>query len=127
MDLVARLKNARETEQRLQNVLRTRTGKVSEVLEVEQEMARVREEIESMEAERKTLEHRVDFAAVNVQLVEEYKAHLDSSLPAFSTRLHNALVTGYRDALETLVSLLLFLDADGASDWSLCILSRRNK
>src|SRR5262249_38170714 len=41
-DLVARLKNSRETEQRLQDVLRTRTGKVKDVLEVEEEIARVR-------------------------------------------------------------------------------------
>lgn len=66
-----------------------------------------------MDAGRKMLEHRVDFAAVNVRLVEEYKAHLDSPLPAFSTRLHNALVTGYRDAVESLVSLVLFLAAYG--------------
>ena len=58
-DLVARLKNSRETEQRLQDVLRTRTGKVKDVLEVEEEIARVRGEIEQMEAKQQTLEHRV--------------------------------------------------------------------
>jgi len=44
-DLVARLKNSRETEQRLQAILTQRTGKISDVLEVEQEIARVRGEI----------------------------------------------------------------------------------
>jgi hypothetical protein len=48
---------------------------MSDVLEVEQQIARVREEIERMEAEQKSLEHRVDFAAVNLQLTEEYKAN----------------------------------------------------
>ncbi|MGB8659012.1 MAG: DUF4349 domain-containing protein, partial [Candidatus Acidiferrum sp.] len=43
-DLVARLKNSRETEQRLQAILTERTGKISDVLEVEQEIARVRGE-----------------------------------------------------------------------------------
>src|SRR5206468_4648923 len=38
-DLVARLKNSRETEMRLQDVLRTRTGKVKDVLEAEEEIA----------------------------------------------------------------------------------------
>ena len=41
-DLVARLKNSRETERRLQAILENRTGKISDVLEVEQEIARVR-------------------------------------------------------------------------------------
>ncbi len=52
-DLVARLKNSRETEQRLQAILQQRTGKMSDVLEVEQEIARVRGEIEGMEAEQR--------------------------------------------------------------------------
>jgi len=108
-DLVARLKNARETEQRLIDVLRTRTGKVSDVLEVEQEIARVRGEIEQMEAERKALEHRVDFATVDLKLKEEYKAQLDIAPRSVATRLRNSLVTGYHDAVESLIGLLLFL------------------
>jgi Domain of unknown function (DUF4349) len=107
-DLLARLKNSRETEQRLQDVLRTRTGKVKDVLEVEQEIARVRGEIEQMEAEQKALEHRVEFASIDLRLTEEYKAQLTSPSPSTSTRFHNAFVTGYKDAVETVVSILLF-------------------
>jgi len=55
-DLVARIKNSRETEIRLQDILRNRTGKVSDILEVEQEIARVRGEIEQMESELKNPE-----------------------------------------------------------------------
>ena len=114
-DLVARLKNSRETEARLQDILRTRTGKISDVLEVEQEIARVRGEIEQMEAERTTLEHRVDFASVDLKLSEEYKAQLGSPTPSISTRFHNARVAGFRDALETLVGIILFVAEYGPS------------
>lgn len=107
-DLLARLKNSRETEQRLQAILTQRTGKISDVLEVEQEIARVRGEIEQMEAEQKNLEHRVDFATVDLKLAEEYKAKLESTAPSFSTEFHNALVNGYRNVADTLVALLLF-------------------
>ncbi len=48
IDLQARLGNARNTEQRLTDLLRQRTGKLSDVLEVEQEVDRVRGEIEQM-------------------------------------------------------------------------------
>jgi hypothetical protein len=108
-DLVARLKNSRETEQRLQAILLERTGKISDVLAVEQEIARVRGEIEHMEAEQKTLEHRVEFAAVNLQLTEEYKAQLGAPAASISTRFHNAFVAGYRDASETVLGIALFL------------------
>jgi Domain of unknown function (DUF4349) len=114
-DLIARLKNSRETEQRLQDVLRTRTGKVKDVLEVEQEIARVRGEIEQMEAEQKALEHRVQFASIDLRLTEEYKAQLSSPSPSTSTRFHNAFVTGYKDGVETVVSILLFFAEYGPS------------
>lgn len=107
-DLVARLKNSRETEARLQDVLRNRTGKISDILAVEQEIARVRGEIEQMEAEQKSLEHRVDFATVDLKLSEEYKAHLDSPSPSVATRFHNAFVAGYRSAAESIIGILLF-------------------
>jgi anti-sigma factor RsiW len=107
-DLLARLKNSRETEQRLQAILTQRTGKISDVLEVEQEIARVRGEIEQMEAEQKNLEHRVGFATVDLKLSEEYKAKLDSPAPAISTLIHNAAVNGYRNVADTLLSIILF-------------------
>ena len=107
-DLVARLKNSRETEQRLQAILLQRTGKISDVLAVEQEIARVRGEIEQMEAEQKALEHRVDFASIELSLAEEYKAQIGLASPSIATRIHNATVTGYRSAVESVVGIILF-------------------
>jgi hypothetical protein len=112
-DLVARLKNSRETEQRLRTILQERTGKVVEVLQVEQEIARVRGDIERMEAEQKALEHRVDFATVDLQLTEEYKAQLNPPAASVSTRIHNAFVAGYRDASEMVLGIVLFFAESG--------------
>jgi anti-sigma factor RsiW len=107
-DLVARLQNARETEQRLQAILQQRTGKVSDVLAVEQEIARVRGEIEEIEAEQQSLEHRVEFATVKLQLSDEYKAQLVIPPLSAGTRLHNAAVEGYRNLGETLLGIGVF-------------------
>jgi hypothetical protein len=107
-DLVARLKNSRETEQRFRTILGQRTGNVVEVLQVEEGIARVRGDIERMEAEQKALEHRVDFATVELQLTEEYKAQLNPPAASVSTRIHNALVAGYRNASETVLGIVLF-------------------
>jgi hypothetical protein len=107
-DLVARLKNSRETEQRFRTILQQRTGNVVEVLQVEEGIARVRGDIERMEAEQKDLEHRVDFATVELQLTEEYKAQLNPPAASVSTRIHNAFVAGYRNASETVLGIVLF-------------------
>jgi hypothetical protein len=108
-DLIARLKNSRETEIRLQDILRNRTGKVSDVLEVEQEIARVRGEIEQMESELKTLNHRVDFATINLTINEEYKAKISGSAAAIGIRLHNATVAGFQSAASSALGIILWL------------------
>ncbi len=105
-DLVARLKNERETEQRLQGILRERTGKMSDVLLVEQEISRVRGEIEQMQADETGLEHRVDFATVNLRIDEEFRAELGA--PSFRNRLRNAVVNGFQGAADTLIAILFF-------------------
>ena len=107
MDLTARLSNARRTEQTLLDLLANRTGKLSDVLEVEQELARVREQIERMEAELKNLQNRVSFATLQVELHEEYKAELEMA-PSLGRRLWNAVVEGFRMAADSVVGLALF-------------------
>lgn len=107
-DLVARLKISRETEQRFMSILRDWKGDINQALSAEQAIARVRGEIEQMEAEQKNLERRVDFAAIDLRLSEEYKLKLDSGVPSFSTQFHNAAVNGYRNIADTLVALILF-------------------
>jgi anti-sigma factor RsiW len=112
-DLVARLKNYRESEERLQSILRQRTGKVEEVLQVEEEIERVRGEIESMEADQKALEHRVDFASVDLQLNEEFKAQFSAPDTSASTRMHNAFIAGMSNVSDTLLGTVLFFEEYG--------------
>ena len=113
VDLAIRLKNARETEQRFRSILQQYTGKVVEVLQVEENIARVRGDIERMEAEQTTLEHRVDFATIDLVLTEEYKAQLNPPAASVSTRLHNAFVAGYHNATEMLLGIVLFFGEFG--------------
>jgi anti-sigma factor RsiW len=115
VDLQARLSNARNTEQRLTDLLRNRTGKLSDVLEVEQELDRVRGEIEQMEAERKNMSNQVSYATLNATIAEDYKAQLQVVPPSTSTRLSNAAVEGYRSMVDGVVSLALFLLSNGPS------------
>jgi len=115
VDLQARLANARNTEHRLTELLQERTGKLSDVLAVENEHARVRGEIEQMEAERKNMSNQVSFATLNVTIAEDYKAQLQVVPPSTSTRLSNAAVAGYKSMVDGVVSLVLFLLENGPS------------
>jgi len=70
-DTDSRLKNAHVMEQRLIDMLKTKTGKVSDLLQVEKELGRVREEIEKMQGELKYWDSQVQFATVTISLAEK--------------------------------------------------------
>ncbi len=70
VDLGARVANARHMEARLLEMLARRTGKLSEALTVEQELRRVREEIERFDARLKWIERRSAISSLQVTLHE---------------------------------------------------------
>jgi anti-sigma factor RsiW len=115
VDLQARLKSARATEQRLIELLGTRTGKLQDVLEAERELARIRAEIESMQGQSALLVHRVNYATVQVDLNEEYRQVLGSGTTSTGTKIRNALVEGFSNLEDGAVALLVFVFAVGPS------------
>jgi len=70
-DTESRLKNARLMEQRLIEILKTKSKDVADLLAVEKELGRVREEIETMQGELKLMDSQVNFATVTIQLAEK--------------------------------------------------------
>jgi hypothetical protein len=70
-DTESRLKNARMMEQRLIEILKTKSKDVADLLEVEKELGRVREQIETMQGELKFMDSQVAFATVTIQLAEK--------------------------------------------------------
>jgi uncharacterized protein DUF4349/putative zinc finger protein len=115
VDLEARLSNGIHTEQRLTEILRTRTGKLQDVLKVELEIDRVRGEIEQMQAEKKELSKRVAFATLNTTVKEEYFAKLQGTPPSTRSRFRNAAVDGYNTVVEGVIDVGLFLLSAGPS------------
>ncbi len=81
---------------------------------MEEEIDRVRGEIESMEADQKTLEHCVDFATLDLQLTEQYKEQFNPQPTSVSGSMHNAFVAGLRHATGGLLRIVLFLEKFGA-------------
>jgi hypothetical protein len=107
VDLDARLANARATEQRLTEILKNRTGKLSDVLEVEREVSRVRLEIERIDAEKANLDRRVTYATIDISITEERKASIDGPL-SLTTRLRLAALDGLENAIDTAANAILF-------------------
>lgn len=67
-DLEARLHNARVQEKRVLEIMASKAGTIAETIDAERELARIRETIERLEAQKRALDSRIDFATVNVTL-----------------------------------------------------------
>jgi len=70
VDVTARVNNSRRLEERLISLLANRTGKLDEVLRVERELARVREEIERYEGRLRYLSARVAMSTLTITVHE---------------------------------------------------------
>lgn len=70
VDLTARAANGRRLEERLLELLGGRTGKLKDVLEVERELARIREEIERLDGRLRYLRTRAAMSTLSVTVHE---------------------------------------------------------
>jgi len=70
-DTQARLDNSRRMETQLQDLLKRENGKVSDLLEVERELGRVRGDIEQMQGQLKLYDFQVQYATVTMQVSEK--------------------------------------------------------
>jgi Domain of unknown function (DUF4349) len=70
VDMTARMSNARRLEERLIDLLARRTGKLEDMLSVERELARVREEIERYEGRLRYLRSRTALSTLSVTVHE---------------------------------------------------------
>ncbi|HSU17028.1 DUF4349 domain-containing protein [Longimicrobium sp.] len=127
VDVTARMQNARRLEERLVSLLATRTGKLEDVLAVERELARVREEIERYEGRLRFLRARVSMSTLSVVLHERYPVLSPGRNPilsAFAEAWRNfvGFLAGFIAMLGWLLPLALVFAAIG---WLLAKLLRR--
>ncbi|HWE41226.1 MAG TPA: DUF4349 domain-containing protein, partial [Gemmatimonadaceae bacterium] len=102
VDVTARMGNARRLEARLVELLATRTGKLEDVLQVERELARVREEIERYEGRIRYLRAQTAMSTMTVNVHEP--------LPVLGTHPgDNPIAQAFRDAWRIFVAVIAFL------------------
>jgi len=102
VDTESRTRNLKKTEERLLDHL-NRTAKVEDILRVEQELTRVREEIERMDGRLRYLQDRVSFSTISVNIQEAAKAEPILPAETFSTAQE------FSEASRVLVAFLLSL------------------
>lgn len=98
VDVSARVANARRLEERLVTLLATRTGKLDDVLAVERELARVREEIERYDGRLRFLRSKVAVSTLTVTVAERG--------PVVGQPGSNVLVDAFKKAWRNFVTVI---------------------
>ncbi len=127
VDLTARVENGRRLEDRLVELLRTRTGKLQDVLTVERELARVREEIERMEGRLRFLKTSAQLSTLSIHLYEP--PPLVASHPGRNV-IGEAFKTAWRNFVGLTASVIASLGFVGpilALGWGAVLLGKRYK
>lgn len=108
IDVTARIANLKRLEERFLTLLENKTGKLEDVLQVEQELARVRGEIERTEGRLRYLTNQTDFSTVTIDVREE-RNYVPPRAPTVGSRA----ATAWRNSLDLLestgIALLLFM------------------
>jgi hypothetical protein len=99
-DITARAQNAKRLEERLITLLARGTGKLEEVLQVERELARVREEIERYEGRLRYLSARADMSTLSITVYEKGPIVIGSE---------NPIMEAFRNAWRNFVTFIAWL------------------
>jgi hypothetical protein len=108
-DLEARLANARATLRRLQELLTKQTYPDGNVRELQRQIANASAEVNRLESERTSSEHRVIFANLQFSMREEIAQPAET----LGSQLHSAAVAGFGQAAASISGLLVFLIGRG--------------
>ena len=100
-----RIRNKQREEERLLELLETQTGKLQDILSVEKELSRVREEIERYQGRLRVLKDQTTLSTVTLR-IDELRGYLPDESPGFRTRIARAW-SGSLESLALLGQVLL--------------------
>lgn len=108
VDLEARLGAQKKLEHRILGVLEEVRGKIQEVLNVERELARVRQVIERLEGQRRVLTDRIEMTTVTV-FAREDENYVPPTALSFGDRIMNVWKSSLNALKEFFKSLVLVM------------------
>jgi len=107
-DLETRLRVKRDAAARVQAILNTRTARLADVLEAERELARLTEEIEQMEGERRFYDQQIALSTITIEIHEPSPLLGSGPLQPIREALHESLQVLVA-SLAALIYVVVFL------------------
>lgn len=104
IDLTSRLKTKKKLEERYLEILK-KANKVSEILEIEEQISTIREEIEAKEGQLKYLQSRVSESTITIEFYKTI-AEKEGVKISYVSKLWTAIKSGFYSLSDLLISLL---------------------
>jgi hypothetical protein len=105
VDLESRLKTKREVQERYKEILRTRTGKIEELLSAEKQIGELQEEIEAAVSKINFLKDQVAYSTINLEIYETVaRDQLASNDESILTKFGEAFTSGLDGAIRVLIA-----------------------
>jgi len=108
IDVTSRLKTKKEVRERYIEILKNKTGKISEVLEAEDAIRKITEEIEAKEGQLRYLEDNINYSTIHLRIYEKvtFREEPDTYEKSFGSKVLQALKNGW-SIVTTLVLVLV--------------------
>ena len=104
VDIEARLKAKRTLENRYLQIL-NKASKVSEILEIERELATIREEIEAKQGQLQYLQSKVSMSTVTIEMYTENPSGSSATI-SYASKMGNAIKSGFNGISTFFIGIL---------------------
>lgn len=108
IDIQSRLRTKEEVRERYINILKTKTGKISEVLEAEEAIRVITEEIEAQKGRLRYLKDQVNLSTINVKLYQVLEKPVSNYIPpSYWSKVKKGFINGWQGITDL---LLIFIN-----------------
>jgi hypothetical protein len=104
VDIEARLKAKRTLENRYLQIL-NKASKVSEILEIERELATIREEIEAKQGQLQYLQSKVSMSTITIEMYTENPSGGNATV-SYASKMGNAIKSGFNGISTFFIGIL---------------------
>jgi hypothetical protein len=99
IDLMARLSTKKQLERRVLSLLEERTGAIQDVIEVEKQLGRIREEVEAIEGKIRYLSDQTSLTTVTISARED-KSYRPPQAPTFAAQVRQTFSQSFARLIE---------------------------
>ncbi len=107
IDIESRLKTKKEVRERYIQILKNKTGEISDVIEAEEAIRKITEEIEAKEGRLRYLQDKVNLSTIEILIYE--KVEYQAERPSYEKSFGDKALEGLQNGWSIITAITIFL------------------